>query len=154
MLDCAEGAAFESGPKALRDAGAEVIAIHAEPDGLNINDDCGSTHLESLQRAVVEHGADVGFGLDGDSDRCLAVDHEGNIVDGDQILAVLALALRDAGPAGQGHRRGHRDEQPRLRPGDEGGRGRRPPDQGRRPLRPRGDEGSAATPSAASSPAT
>jgi phosphoglucosamine mutase len=97
VLDCAEGAAFEAGPQALRDAGAEVIAIHAEPDGLNINDNCGSTHLQSLQRAVVEHGADAGFGLDGDSDRCLAVDHEGNIVDGDQILAVLALALRDQG---------------------------------------------------------
>jgi phosphoglucosamine mutase len=97
VLDCAAGAAFEAGPKALRDAGAEVVAIHAEPDGLNINDNCGSTHLESLQRAVVEHGADAGFGLDGDSDRCLAVDHEGNIVDGDQILAVLALALRDQG---------------------------------------------------------
>ena len=74
-----------------------MIAIHASPDGLNINDNCGSTHLGSLQRAVVEHGADAGFGLDGDSDRCLAVDHEGNIVDGDQILAVLALALRDQG---------------------------------------------------------
>jgi phosphoglucosamine mutase len=97
VLDCAEGAAFEAGPRALRDAGAEVVAIHAEPDGLNINDNCGSTHLQSLQRAVVEHGADAGFGLDGDSDRCLAVDHEGNIVDGDQILAVLALALRDQG---------------------------------------------------------
>jgi phosphoglucosamine mutase len=97
VLDCAEGAAFEAGPRALRDAGAEVIAIHAEPDGLNINDNCGSTHLESVQRAVVEHGADAGFALDGDSDRCLAIDHEGNIVDGDQILAVLALALRDQG---------------------------------------------------------
>ena len=97
VLDCAAGAAFEAGPRALRDAGAEVIAIHAEPDGLNINDNCGSTHLQSLQRAVVDHGADAGFGLDGDSDRCLAVDHEGNVVDGDQILAVLALALRDQG---------------------------------------------------------
>jgi phosphoglucosamine mutase len=97
VLDCAEGAAYEAGPLALREAGAEVIAIHASPDGLNINDNCGSTHLESLQRAVVEHGADAGFGLDGDSDRCLAVDHEGNVVDGDQILAVLALALRDQG---------------------------------------------------------
>ena len=97
VLDCAAGAAFEAGPKALRDAGAEVVAIHAEPDGLNINDNCGSTHLESLQKAVVEHGADAGFGLDGDSDHCLAVDHEGNVVDGDQILAVLALALRDQG---------------------------------------------------------
>ena len=97
VLDCAAGAAFEAGPQALRDAGAEVIAIHAEPDGLNINDNCGSTHMESLQKAVVEHGAAAGFGLDGDSDRCLAVDHAGNIVDGDQILAVIALALRDQG---------------------------------------------------------
>src|SRR5699024_1135942 len=80
VLDCAEGAASVVGPKALRDAGAEVVAIHADPDGLNINDNCGSTHLESLQAAVVEHGADAGFGLDGDSDRCLAVDHEGNVV--------------------------------------------------------------------------
>jgi phosphoglucosamine mutase len=97
VLDCAEGAASVVGPKALRDAGAEVVAIHAEPDGLNINDGCGSTHLASLQAAVLEHGADAGFGLDGDSDRCLAVDHEGNVVDGDQILAILALALRDEG---------------------------------------------------------
>lgn len=97
VLDCAHGAAFEAGPKALRDAGADVVAICAEPDGLNINDGCGSTHLDVLQKAVVEHGADVGFALDGDADRCLAVDHEGNVVDGDQILAVLALAMRDAG---------------------------------------------------------
>lgn len=96
VLDCAAGAAFRAGPKALRDAGAEVIAIHDDPDGLNINDGCGSTHLESLQAAVVEHRADAGFGLDGDSDRCLAVDHEGNVVDGDQILAILALSLRDS----------------------------------------------------------
>ncbi|MDT0202063.1 phosphoglucosamine mutase [Nocardioides sp. AE5] len=97
VLDCAEGAAWQAGPQALRAAGAEVIAIHAEPDGLNINDNCGSTHLEDLQRAVVEHGADAGFGLDGDSDRCLAVDADGTVVDGDQILAVLGLSLRDAG---------------------------------------------------------
>jgi phosphoglucosamine mutase len=97
VLDCANGAAYEAGPQALRDAGAQVVAIAAEPDGLNINDRCGSTHLESLQAAVVEHGADVGFALDGDADRCLAVDHAGNVVDGDQLLAVLALAMRDAG---------------------------------------------------------
>ena len=97
VLDCAHGAAYQSGPAALRDAGAEVVAICAEPDGLNINDGCGSTHLEVLQKSVVEHGADVGFALDGDADRCLAVDHEGNVVDGDQILAILALAMRDAG---------------------------------------------------------
>ena len=74
-----------------------MVAICAEPDGLNINEGCGSTHLDVLQRAVVEQGADVGFALDGDADRCLAVDHEGNVVDGDQILAILALAMRDAG---------------------------------------------------------
>ena len=95
VLDCAHGAAHLAGPQALRDAGAEVVAICDEPDGLNINDGCGSTHLEVLQAAVLEHGADAGFALDGDADRCLAVDHTGAVVDGDQILAVLALALRD-----------------------------------------------------------
>jgi phosphoglucosamine mutase len=97
VLDCAHGAASVAGPLALRGAGAEVIAICAEPDGLNINEGCGSTHLEVLQAAVLEHGADVGFALDGDADRCLAVDAGGNIVDGDQILAVLAIALREQG---------------------------------------------------------
>jgi phosphoglucosamine mutase len=97
VLDCANGAASVAGPKALRDAGADVVAINAEPDGVNINDGCGSTHLDVLQKAVVEHGAHVGFALDGDADRCLAVDAEGNVVDGDQILAILALALRERG---------------------------------------------------------
>jgi phosphoglucosamine mutase len=97
VLDCAHGAAWEVGPRALRDAGADVVAVCAEPDGLNINDGCGSTHLDVLQRAVLEHGADVGFALDGDADRCLAVDAAGQIVDGDQILAILALAMRAAG---------------------------------------------------------
>jgi phosphoglucosamine mutase len=97
VLDCAHGAAWEVGPQTLRDAGAEVVAICAEPDGLNINDGCGSTHLEVLQKAVLEHGAEVGFALDGDADRCLAVDAAGEIVDGDQVLAMLALAMRDSG---------------------------------------------------------
>ena len=97
VLDCAHGAASEAGPRALADAGAEVVAICAEPDGLNINDGCGSTHLDVLREAVLRHGADAGFALDGDADRCLAVDHEGTVVDGDQILAVLALSMRDAG---------------------------------------------------------
>jgi phosphoglucosamine mutase len=97
VLDCAHGAASVVGPIALRDAGADVIAICAEPDGVNINEGCGSTHLEVLQRAVVEHGAAAGFAVDGDADRCLAVDADGAIVDGDQLLAVLALAMRDAG---------------------------------------------------------
>jgi phosphoglucosamine mutase len=97
VLDCAHGAAYAAGPRALRDAGAEVIAIGTDPDGLNINDGCGSTHLGPLQAAVLEHGADAGFALDGDADRCLAVDHEGNDVDGDQILAVLAIAMAESG---------------------------------------------------------
>ncbi|MDQ3616443.1 MAG: phosphoglucosamine mutase [Actinomycetota bacterium] len=97
VLDCAHGAASVVGPRALTEAGADVIPVCAEPDGLNINDGCGSTHLDLLQKAVVEHRAHVGFALDGDADRCLAVDHDGNVVDGDQILAVLALAMRDAG---------------------------------------------------------
>jgi len=97
VLDCAHGAASVAGPKALRDAGADVIAICADPDGLNINEGCGSTHLEVLQKAVVDHGADVGFALDGDADRCLAVDAAGTVVDGDQILAILALAMREQG---------------------------------------------------------
>src|SRR6476661_9571577 len=97
VLDCAHGAAHAAGPMALRAAGAEVVTINAEPDGLNINDGCGSTHLEPLRAAVLEHGADAGFAVDGDADRCLAVDHTGAVVDGDQIMAVLALALRDAG---------------------------------------------------------
>ena len=97
VIDCAEGAAFEAGPKALSDAGADVTAIHSQPDGLNINEGCGSTYLASLQAAVLKDGADVGFALDGDADRCLAVDHEGNVVDGDQILAILALSLKESG---------------------------------------------------------
>ncbi|MFC5175929.1 phosphoglucosamine mutase [Nocardioides taihuensis] len=97
VLDCAQGAASDVGPQALKDAGADVTAIHAMPDGLNINDGCGSTHLESLRAAVLKDEADVGFALDGDADRCLAVDHTGEVVDGDQILAVLALGLRDRG---------------------------------------------------------
>jgi phosphoglucosamine mutase len=97
VLDCAHGAASVAGPLALAEAGAEVIAINDAPDGLNINDGCGSTHLGPIQEAVVAHGADVGFALDGDADRCLAVDAAGNVVDGDQLLAVLALAMRDAG---------------------------------------------------------
>ncbi|MFC9892365.1 phosphoglucosamine mutase [Nocardia sp. NPDC127579] len=97
VVDCAHGAASEVGPAALRAAGATVIAIHAEPDGLNINDSCGSTHLGTLQQAVVEHGADLGLGFDGDADRCLAVDTAGIVVDGDSIMAILAIAMKDAG---------------------------------------------------------
>lgn len=97
VLDCAHGAASVAGPAALRAAGIDVVAICAEPNGLNINDGCGSTHLDVLQAAVLAHGADAGFALDGDADRCLAVDAAGQVVDGDQILAILALAFREQG---------------------------------------------------------
>ncbi|MEU8896913.1 phosphoglucosamine mutase [Nocardia sp. NPDC048505] len=97
VVDCAHGAASEVGPAAFREAGATVIAINAEPDGLNINDSCGSTHLGRLQQAVVEHAADLGLGFDGDADRCLAVDTTGAVVDGDTIMAILAIAMKDAG---------------------------------------------------------
>ncbi len=94
VVDCAHGAASELAPVLLRRAGADVIAIGAAPDGENINAGCGSTHLETLSAAVVEHGADAGIAHDGDADRCLAVDASGQVIDGDQILAVLALGLK------------------------------------------------------------
>ncbi|GAB2631952.1 phosphoglucosamine mutase [Kribbella swartbergensis] len=97
VIDCANGAASQTAPEALRRLGAEVITYAAAPDGLNINLDCGSTHLEGLQREVLGHRADLGIALDGDADRCLAVDANGELVDGDQILAILALAMRDSG---------------------------------------------------------
>lgn len=97
VVDTAHGAAHLVAPQVLRAAGAEVVAIGDAPNGLNINDGYGSTHLERLQAAVLEHGADAGVALDGDADRCLAVDATGAVVDGDQIMAVLALAMRDQG---------------------------------------------------------
>ncbi|TSE02100.1 phosphoglucosamine mutase [Skermania sp. ID1734] len=97
VVDCAHGAASEIAPAAYRAAGAHVIAINAEPDGLNINDGCGSTHLDQIRRAVVEAGADIGIAHDGDADRCLAVDASGAIIDGDAIMAVLAIAMAETG---------------------------------------------------------
>jgi phosphoglucosamine mutase len=97
VVDCAHGAASTVAPQAYRAAGANVIPINAEPNGLNINDGCGSTHLDVLQKAVIAHGADLGLAHDGDADRCLAVDASGQIIDGDAIMVVLALAMRDAG---------------------------------------------------------
>ncbi|ONI68754.1 phosphoglucosamine mutase [Kribbella sp. ALI-6-A] len=97
VIDCANGAASLTAPEALRRLGAEVVTYAASPDGLNINLDCGSTHMEGLRREVIGHGADLGIALDGDADRCLAVDAGGELIDGDQILAVLALAMRDSG---------------------------------------------------------
>ena len=97
VLDCAHGAASGCSPQVFADAGAEVIVIGADPDGVNINDGYGSTHLGPLQAAVLKHGADLGIAHDGDADRCLAVDAEGSIVDGDQIMAIMAVAMKASG---------------------------------------------------------
>ena len=97
VVDCAQGAASHLAPELYRRAGAEVVAIAADGDGARINDGCGATHLELLQDAVVEHDADLGLAHDGDADRCLAVDARGTVVDGDQLLALLAVALHERG---------------------------------------------------------
>ncbi|MDR6182606.1 phosphoglucosamine mutase [Asaia bogorensis] len=94
VLDCANGAAYRVAPAALWELGAEVIKIGCEPNGVNINAACGSTHPETLQRAVLEHGAHLGIALDGDADRLIIVDEKGQIVDGDQILGLIVLFLQ------------------------------------------------------------
>jgi phosphoglucosamine mutase len=96
VVDCANGAASTVAPEVYRSAGADVVALNTELDGRHINDGCGATHLEQLQAAVIAHGADLGIAHDGDADRCLAVDASAAVVDGDAILAVLALGLKDA----------------------------------------------------------
>ncbi|NMO93446.1 phosphoglucosamine mutase [Actinomycetospora sp. TBRC 11914] len=97
VVDCAHGAASLAAPRAYERAGARVTTLAAEPDGWNINEGVGSTHLEGLCKAVVAHGADLGIAHDGDADRCLAVAADGTVVDGDQILAVLATGMRESG---------------------------------------------------------
>jgi phosphoglucosamine mutase len=97
VVDCAHGAAAGVSPEVFADAGAKVTVIGADPDGLNINLGYGSTHLTALQAAVLEQGADLGIAHDGDADRCLAVDAQGNIIDGDQIMAIMALSLKERG---------------------------------------------------------
>lgn len=100
-VDCANGAASSAGPTALREAGADVVVLNAAPDGRNINERCGSTHPEQLQAVVAASDADLGFAFDGDADRCLAVDHTGALVDGDQIMGILALAMKESGHLAQ-----------------------------------------------------
>jgi phosphoglucosamine mutase len=97
VVDCANGASSHVAPEAYRRAGAEVIAIFNQPDGWNINDDCGSTHLHQLRAAVLKEGADVGIAHDGDADRCLAIDAQGNEIDGDHILTILARGFKARG---------------------------------------------------------
>ena len=119
-VDCANGAYAGIAPEAFERLGAEVTAIGDAPNGENINDGCGATDLALLQQTVREHGLDLGVAFDGDGDRMLAVDGDGNAVDGDQILAVLALA------SGRRSRRGDRDDEPRLPPADGRARCARP----------------------------
>lgn len=97
VYDGANGAAYSIGPEILKRLGAEVIAIHTEPNGVNINDNCGSTHLEDLKETVLRCGADIGIANDGDADRCLAVDEKGQDMDGDQIMLLCALKLKEEG---------------------------------------------------------
>jgi phosphoglucosamine mutase len=97
VVDCANGASSHVAPIAYDQAGAKVIAIHNSPDGWNINENCGSTHLEDLQAAVVREGADFGIAHDGDADRCLAVDAQGNVIDGDAIMTILARGFKSRG---------------------------------------------------------
>lgn len=97
VVDCANGASSQVAPLVYERAGATVVAIHHSPDGWNINENCGSTHMSDLQAAVVVHKADFGIAHDGDSDRCLAVDASGAIVDGDQIMTILANGFKAQG---------------------------------------------------------
>ena len=97
VIDCAEGASFYTSKKALEDLGAEIVAIHVEPNGTNINANCGSTHMEELQKRVVAEKACCGIAFDGDADRMLAVDENGHLVDGDQIMAICAKHMKDQG---------------------------------------------------------
>ena len=97
VIDCANGAAYHVAPDALWELGAEVIALGVQPDGLNINDQCGSTHPELMQETVVASGADIGLALDGDADRLIVSDEKGQLVDGDQLMALIALGLQSRG---------------------------------------------------------
>ncbi len=97
VLDCANGASYQVAPRILRELGANVKVIHALPNGININDHCGSTHLESLRKAVLENHADFGIAHDGDADRCLCVDEKGQVIDGDHILVMCAQDMMREG---------------------------------------------------------
>lgn len=96
-IDCAEGASYYTSVKTLKDLGADLVAIHTKPDGTNINANCGSTHMEELQARVVYEKADVGLAFDGDADRMLAVDEKGNLVDGDQLMAICGCHMKKKG---------------------------------------------------------
>ena len=97
VLDCANGAAYETMPAVLKNLGAEVVLMNANPNGININDDCGSTHIENLRLEVLRKKADIGIAHDGDADRCLCIDNHGDLIDGDHILVMCAKLMMDAG---------------------------------------------------------
>ena len=97
VVDCANGAAYHVAPETLWELGAEVVPLGVAPDGLNINDCCGSTHPELMQETVVASGADIGLALDGDADRLIVADEKGQLVDGDQLMALIALGLQSRG---------------------------------------------------------
>ena len=97
VLDCANGAAYEAMPAVLKNLGAEVVLLSANPNGININDDCGSTHIENLRLEVLRQKANIGIAHDGDADRCLAIDEHGNLIDGDHILIMCGKLMMDAG---------------------------------------------------------
>ncbi len=97
VVDCANGAAYEAGPRMWRRLGARLITINDQPNGININDRCGSTYTESLKKAVIQYKADIGIAYDGDADRCIAIDERGNEMDGDYIMVICALDLRRRG---------------------------------------------------------
>ena len=97
VVDCAHGATYKVAPNVFRELGAQVVVLSAQPDGLNINENCGSTHMEALQAAVVANKADLGIGFDGDGDRVLMVDHTGTVVDGDELLYIIARDLHERG---------------------------------------------------------
>ena len=135
VVDAANGAASGLARRVLASTGADVIAIHDQPDGRNINEGCGATDTTSLAVAVRAHGADLGLALDGDADRLMAVDASGTLVDGDHIIAICALDLLARGGAPRTHRRRDGDDEPRLPAGHGDGGDQGPRDACRRPVR-------------------
>ena len=114
VVDCANGAAYKVAPKVLRELGAKIEVIGDKPDGMNINAGCGAVHPERLQEAVREQGAHLGMALDGDADRAIFVCEQGQVVDGDHVMAMLALDLHAPGAIGQANGGGNRHEQLRA----------------------------------------
>ena len=154
VVDCANGAAYRTAPEVLWELGAEVIPVAVSPDGFNINRDCGSTHTATAIEAVRAHGADLGISLDGDADRVMIVDETGAVADGDQFMALIADRWAARRPPRQGHAGRHRHVEPRPRapPAGPGPEARCAPPSATATWSRRC--ATAATTSAASSPAT